>query len=162
MTRIRAWGPFLLCFSALVFPSPSDCVFCLSVWAPEIDSLLFLLLLFCRYEFSQDDETPSQLIINRKHTFKDRDKAVGEASACVWLMWRDGCFKVSKLARYLDALLFPFLVTLKCNYFYIEERRNLEFFNKHLTKDRYILQGQSRNRRDFTEAQLLAHLKSRQ
>lgn len=69
----------LLSFSLpSVFLSPSDCVLCLSAQAQKIDSPLFLPLMFSRYEFSQDDEAPSQLIINRKHIFKKREKNVCE------------------------------------------------------------------------------------
>ncbi len=82
---------------------PSDCVLCLSAQAQKIDSPLFLPLMFSRYEFSRNDEAPSQLIINRKHIFKNRGKkGRGEASVCVWLMRRDGCCGVRDSGRYSE------------------------------------------------------------
>ena len=51
-------------------PSPPDCVLCLSAQAQKIDSPLSLSLMFGRQGFSQNDEAPSQLMINRKHIFK--------------------------------------------------------------------------------------------
>ena len=70
--------------------SPPHRVSCLS--ALKIDSLLFLPLMFSRYEFSRDDEAPSRLIINRRHVEGERRGRTGGG----WV--EDGGRRLSALA----------------------------------------------------------------